>query len=317
MRTKHLNKIITAVLFVGFVLVPVLTAGAKDNTKKKESLFSVDNFYDQTRHIMLKAERKIYKKLQDNESRLTFIKEFWQKRDPSPGTEENENQREYLRRIAFTNKYFRERTSRSKGWDSDRGRIYLLLGNPDERYPQPSVIADSMGHARRVQTEIWVYNYYRVAIRFVDENSMGVYRLRQYPPSLLNAIDRAKFEIHQQEWQDKKNKTELAFNTNVKQNELKILIPTKSISFKEDGTNVTAQFKVTVYVYLKHKRQNKIEATRDFNGNKKELLSQENLEVSVPFTPKKSGKYMLDIVVEDLSSGFRHRDIVSHKFKKI
>ena len=86
------------------------------------------NFYDYTRLIMTKQEKEIFLLLPDKESRMEFIQDFWDKRDPDPQTEENEFQEEFYQRIEYVNKRFREGIP---GWKTDRGRIYIYLGPPD------------------------------------------------------------------------------------------------------------------------------------------------------------------------------------------
>lgn len=321
MKSKHIPSpmillIVTLVLWFSTITsTPTVSAMANGNDDKIENLFSIDNFFDQTRLIMLKDERKIFKNLTDDTTKKIFIEEFWQKRDPSPGTDENENRFEFEQRIAYANKYFRERTGAHKGWDTDRGRVYLLLGGPDERYPQSSVLADSMGHPRNMSTEVWVYNYYRISLQFVDENGMGVYRLRYWPAQLQTAFESARFEIHQKSWQDKNNKKKFQFKTNVSKNEMKFSIPVDSLSFEETDNQMVARLNIIVFVYKDLKKHDKFVVTRDINDTKENLVNKKDLEISIPYTPTSPGKYLLDIIVEDLSSGARFRDLISYKYK--
>ena len=67
--------------------------------------------------------------MQTNEEREQFIEAFWQRRDPTPDTVENEFKEEHYRRIAYANERF---ASGIPGWRTDRGRIYIMWGPPDE-----------------------------------------------------------------------------------------------------------------------------------------------------------------------------------------
>ncbi len=97
--------------------------------------------------------------------------EFWTKNDPTPGTLENEWQREFNRRVAYANRHFE--AMRREGWRTDRGRIYIQRGEPDQ-------IDDVPMSPNYPPYQIW--HYYRVEalyrrFTFVDENFDGDYRL--------------------------------------------------------------------------------------------------------------------------------------------
>src|SRR5260370_608617 len=85
--------------------------------------------------IITDEERAAFKQLSNDEERDNFIEAFWQRRDPSPDTEENEYKEEHYRRIAYTNEHF---AAGIPGWQSDRGRIYIMYGPADEVESHPS-----------------------------------------------------------------------------------------------------------------------------------------------------------------------------------
>ncbi|MGP0075244.1 MAG: GWxTD domain-containing protein [Bryobacteraceae bacterium] len=76
-------------------------------------------------------ERAAFQNLETNEEHEEFIKQFWLRRDPTPGTPENEFKEEHYRRIAQANLRFPTATG-TAGWKTDRGRIYIVFGPPDE-----------------------------------------------------------------------------------------------------------------------------------------------------------------------------------------
>ncbi len=82
--------------------------------------------------IITKIEREVFSKLGTNAERAKFITLFWKVRDPSPDTEENEFQKEYMERVRFADQNF-GRSSPKRGSQTDRGFYYLLLGKPLER----------------------------------------------------------------------------------------------------------------------------------------------------------------------------------------
>ncbi len=80
-------------------------------------------------YIITDEERKAFKRLSTDDEREQFIEQFWLRRDPTPDTEENEFKEEHYRRIAYANEHF---ASGIPGWKTDRGRIYIMYGPPDE-----------------------------------------------------------------------------------------------------------------------------------------------------------------------------------------
>lgn len=123
-------------------------------------------FLSEVRYIISKQERRVFSSL-GPEQRAQFIEEFWKKRDPSPTTDENEFRDEYYRRIDYANRVFREGSS---GWLTDRGRAYILLGEPERRNAYPS------GYSfYELPMEIWYYRYF--TLLFVDYTYNGIYKL--------------------------------------------------------------------------------------------------------------------------------------------
>ena len=125
-------------------------------------------------YIITDAERNAFKNLQSNPELEHFIEQFWQRRDPTPGTVENEFKEEHYRRIAYANDHF---PGPIPGWKTDRGRIYITYGPPDEKESHPSGNAPS-----NVPFEQWLYHLIQgvgtnVVIEFVDPNKTGEYRM--------------------------------------------------------------------------------------------------------------------------------------------
>ncbi len=140
-------------------------------------------------YIITDEERKAFKKLATDDERERFIEEFWRRRDPDPDTDENEFKEEYYKRIAYANEHF---ASGIPGWKSDRGRIWIMYGKPDERethpmggsYDRPSY--EGGGNTTTYPFEIWFYRYIAgvgsgIEIEFVDPTSSGEYRIARNP----------------------------------------------------------------------------------------------------------------------------------------
>src|SRR5713226_7048024 len=79
--------------------------------------------------IISDEERSAFKQLSNDEERDSFIEAFWQRRDPTPDTVENEFKEEHYARMAYANEHF---PAGIPGWKTDRGRIYIMYGKPDE-----------------------------------------------------------------------------------------------------------------------------------------------------------------------------------------
>ena len=126
----------------------------------------LDEAIDMLVHIAKGKEIKNMKKGNVEAKKQAFL-EFWKQLDPTPSTSENETMDEYYRRAYYCKKAFGRYRP---GWQTDRGRIYILLGPPDsvDRYPFESN-ADP--------TEVWYYGRYDRDFVFVDENGYGEYRL--------------------------------------------------------------------------------------------------------------------------------------------
>jgi GWxTD domain-containing protein len=140
-------------------------------------------------YIITDDERKAFKKLQTDEEREAFIEEFWRRRDPDPDTDENEYREEYYERIAYANEHF---SSGIPGWKTDRGRIWIMYGKPDERETHPMggpysrMPWEGGGETTTYPFERWFYRYIAgvgsgIELEFVDPTGTGEYRLTTNP----------------------------------------------------------------------------------------------------------------------------------------
>ncbi|HUX08044.1 MAG TPA: GWxTD domain-containing protein, partial [Acidobacteriota bacterium] len=88
-------------------------------------------------HIISGREREIFLRLENDEQREQFLAKFWEVRDPTPGTERNEYREEHERRLRYADETF-GRGSVFRGRLTDRGRMYVTLGPPQNRYDFPN-----------------------------------------------------------------------------------------------------------------------------------------------------------------------------------
>jgi len=82
------------------------------------------------RYLLTRDESKFYKSLTTDDDRRRFIEKFWKRRDQTPATMENEFRDIFWRRVQAANDLFDD-TARD-GWITDRGKMYILLGPPDD-----------------------------------------------------------------------------------------------------------------------------------------------------------------------------------------
>jgi GWxTD domain-containing protein len=159
------------------------------NVKKERSNMFKKWIEEDVAYIISDDEKKAWKKLATDEEREQFIEQFWRRRDPDPDTEVNEYLEEHYERVAYANQHF---TSGIPGWKSDRGRIYIMYGAPNEKethpsggsYERPSY--EGGGSTTTYPFETWFYRYLPgigsgIEIEFVDPTGTGEYRIARSP----------------------------------------------------------------------------------------------------------------------------------------
>jgi GWxTD domain-containing protein len=140
---------------------------------------------EDVRWIITDEEKSAFMQLSNDEERDQFIEAFWQRRDPTPDTEENEFKEEHYRRIAYANEHY---AAGIPGWKSDRGRTYIVFGPADEIDSHPSggsyerPMEEGGGETSTFPFETWRYRYLEgigqeVMIEFVDSCMCGDYHM--------------------------------------------------------------------------------------------------------------------------------------------
>jgi GWxTD domain-containing protein len=164
--------------------------------KKREKAIQKENespykkwIEEEVPYIITDEERQTFKKLTTDDERESFIENFWERRNPNPGNPENEFKEEYYRRIAYANEHY---ASGIPGWKTDRGRIYITYGPPNEVDSHPSggtyqrPPEEGGGETSTYPFEDWTYNYIdgignNIKLEFVDPSMSGEYRLTMDP----------------------------------------------------------------------------------------------------------------------------------------
>jgi GWxTD domain-containing protein len=148
-KVKSRNGVLARGFLLAFglsLLLPGLCAGQK-KTKLEKSYR--DWLEHDVVYIITKEEREDFLKLSSDTARDKFIADFWETRNPSPGSPANAHKDEIYRRIAFADARFGV-GSGMEGWRTDRGRTYITLGEPQQK----QVFHNS---ANLYPFEIWFY----------------------------------------------------------------------------------------------------------------------------------------------------------------
>lgn len=189
-------------LFCSLMVLLVLKYGSlnaqkRDREKSQSLRLETSDLYlkkwiqQDVLYIITEEEKNAFNHLSTDEERYQFIEQFWIRRDPSPDSIVNENRDEHYRRIAYTNEHF---FSGRPGWMTDRGRIYITFGPPDQIESHPTgghyerPFEEGGGSTNTFPFEIWRYRYLEgsdlgneIIIEFVDPTMTGEYRMTMDP----------------------------------------------------------------------------------------------------------------------------------------
>jgi GWxTD domain-containing protein len=120
-------------------------------------------------YIITDQERSDFKQLATDKQRDDLIEQFWERRNPTPGSPENKFKEEQYRRIAYSNEHF---AAAIPGWKTERGRIYIIYGPPNS-------VESHTDASPPIQ--IWHYALLEgssnVALTFTDKSGAGDYTL--------------------------------------------------------------------------------------------------------------------------------------------
>ena len=206
MRYKRF-LLILAVLCLGLNTNYSLSSSATKKTSSKKSNQSGDlaDHYKEwlekdVAWIISNEEKATFKALSNDEERENFIEQFWTRRNPDPRSGDNSFKEEHYRRIAYANEHF---TSGIAGWRTDRGRIYIMFGKPDQSESHPTggsydrPFSEGGGQTSTYPFEKWWYRHIDglgddYEIEFVDNTMSGEYRIAMLPEekdALINVPD--------------------------------------------------------------------------------------------------------------------------------
>jgi GWxTD domain-containing protein len=144
-------------------------------------------------YIIAYDEALAFQRLKTDEEREHFIEQFWERRNPTPGSAENRFKEEHYRRIAYANNHFASKLK--AGWQTDRGTTYIKYGPPDEIDSHPtggtnhrpeSEGGGTGGAINAYPFEQWRYRHIEgigtnVSIDFIDPTKSGEFRMTSDP----------------------------------------------------------------------------------------------------------------------------------------
>ncbi len=200
MRSLSLTRAVrlTALLSIFTLIISSFTVFAQNEKKKDQKQKPPSEapkssylrwFDDDVRDIITEDEKRVFRSLKTDDEREQFIGQFWLRRDSDPDTDVNEFKEEHYRRLAYANEHF---SSGIRGSRTDRGRMYVKFGKPDQieshpsggRYDRPTW--EGGGTTSTYPFEIWWYRHLDdvssdVEIEFVDPTGSGEYRIANGP----------------------------------------------------------------------------------------------------------------------------------------
>ncbi len=185
-----LERILLILLIAVAAAAPAAAQDGKQLQEERDTARYYDKWLNEdVLYILTEQERDVFQKLTTAEEKDRFIEQFWQRRDPDPSTAANEAREEHYRRIAFVNQHF---GSGIPGWKTDRGRIYVMFGEPDQKeyyagmgtHVRPSY--EGGGRTATFPFEIWRYRWLEgvgedIEIEFVDRSMTGEFKIAVWP----------------------------------------------------------------------------------------------------------------------------------------
>lgn len=157
----------------GFEITAALAAAAPERPDRFTGLSEaqLDSLYGPLIYLMGSGEQGIYSTL-SAEGKVRFLRAFWAKRDPTAGTPRNEMEEDFYARIATANRDYREGgAAELPGWRTDRGRIFIKYGPPDEVLARPQASSSN-------PYVVWKYTRGRaLKYVFLDQTQFGNYVL--------------------------------------------------------------------------------------------------------------------------------------------
>jgi len=173
----RLSMIASLVGSVDTVETPLLITISED--------FAITSFDELLSYLRFYATPERLQVLRDAppDKRAAAWAAFWKATDPNPATPEHEGLRDYFLRIRQANQRFGEEGG--PGWLTDRGKVFVTLGEPDQVLEQQRSQTDTRGRAQG-----WDYSQFHVQFVFVDQTGFNRWRLTAQSQADFDRISR-------------------------------------------------------------------------------------------------------------------------------
>lgn len=281
---------------VGLVIAALLVSCALGRAPKNLTP-EEQEFLSKVRYIISGQERKTFINLPASE-RPRYVEEFWKSRDEDPDTEINEYKTEYLKRIDEAKHLFNE--GGTSGWLTDRGRIYILLGPPEQREAYPR------GYSfYGLPTEIWHYGFYQ--IMFVDRRWNGNFELDSGSARMLADINTAQLSLRRRVKEGDQVQSDFEIDVRLmgERSELVVVsVPYKDIWFASEGGRFKTTFELAWEIY--DAGDNKIgqgTKTSPLDLSQEELKELKGLEFRIDFPLELApGDYQIAVTLKNLTA---------------
>jgi GWxTD domain-containing protein len=143
---------VVAPLLVLFALIPFTVRPVAAQKQKQKVEKNYKEWLDRdVAYFITKEERDAFLKLKSDDERDQFIQNFWELRNPNPGSEDNKFKDDVYERIAYANAHFGAGAN-EEGWRTDRGRAYITLGPPQQKEVHYNA-------ANVFPLEVWFYSF--------------------------------------------------------------------------------------------------------------------------------------------------------------
>jgi GWxTD domain-containing protein len=309
---------------------------------------SFESFFEKARFIMTDQELRLYKELDDQALRERFIRDFWMIRDFDPETEKDAARKEFERRVQYAAIRFSWNSPKSRplsdklrasdrGWDTDMGRTYIVLGPPDwvmfgdgSMLPREQFEGDfGWRYKHQKGWETWLYDKHRLAVSFVDTNFPSV--MIKVPPALTNsagdplhpsletesggvALAGAGYPARLTDVLDSVKinyinpkylaavQNPLRFKADVIDGKIVIHIPGTTAYFSEEDLSLHLLYRVKIDVSRGGSRLTTILEERNAVAAAENAGAKKSFRIEIPYAPDRKGNYGFDILLEDLTS---------------
>lgn len=294
-----------------FTLFSLILASCSMKQMEKNLDPEGQKFLSEVRYLITKGEREAFLELPPSE-RDQFIEEFWKRRDLDPETEENKFKEEYYQRIEEANRLFTG--GGTPGWLQDRGRVYILIGAPDQReaFPRGRTFYD-------VPSEVWYYGLFPVM--FIDPHWSGNYKLDPQSAQHVAEINKAQMAFKQRIWKNTGKDTPVGVleleleikKIQGKQPILRVKIPYRNIKLTAEGEKLKTTLELSLAVFSASQKK-----VWEFAKKYTILLEQDELEglygqeytIEIPLNLNQ-GDYDLVLELIDAVDGSKGRGKIS------